>query len=103
MIARALRMIERASLRNAKVTYTVATVLALLSGLALYRARIVTDVTEIVRTPSARTFKTCAEVFGLNQRAFLLVEADKQGREAHLLRFAKALEQKLASAPLVLS
>ncbi|MBI3723243.1 MMPL family transporter [bacterium] len=101
MISRALGFIERLSLKSPRTTFIVSAVLLALSGLALYEARIVTDVTEIIRTPAARAFKDVAKVFGLNQRAFLLVESDRQGREAHLLRFADSLKERLEHKGLV--
>ena len=64
MTARVLAAIERAALASPRTTWAATLAALLLSALALARVELVTDITEIVRTPAARAWKRSARVFG---------------------------------------
>jgi predicted RND superfamily exporter protein len=96
--------LDRAStfpLRHPRRTLAIAGLLALASVLALSRLDFVTDVTELLPTPSAETLSRAAARFDLGDQAYLLLEADAAGREDDLLRFAEALDERLAARPSV--
>jgi predicted RND superfamily exporter protein len=97
-----MSLVERVQLfgvRRPGLTAILGGVLATVSLVAFARVDLITDITGIVQTPSARTFDRAAKTFQLNERAFVLLEADSQGREKDLLRFATSLEKQLAGKP----
>ena len=73
-------------------------VLALLaiSTLLLLRVRLVTDPTRMLSSPAARTLNRIETLFEMQDQAFLLLEADRPGREKDLLRLARSLQAGLA-------
>lgn len=69
------------------------------AAIALSQLQLQLDVTELIPSPAAQTLRTVGEVFGINERAYLLLEADEPGREHDLLRCAEALGARLEGRP----
>lgn len=56
------------------------------------------DVSAVIQTPSSRTWDTARRVFGLDDQAILLLDADRPGREEDLLALAGKLERSLVQS-----
>lgn len=83
-------------LDHPRVALTLGAALAVVAGLAFTRIDPITDISDVIQTPSARTFARAAKLFALDEKAFLLLESDSPGREDALRRLARGLEERLA-------
>ncbi len=79
----------------------------LLTGLAVTQLELVTETREVVSTPALQTLERASELFGLGERAYVLVEApagsEGGDREDDLLRFAGVVRAQLEGSPAVLA
>jgi len=66
------------------------------AALMLSRVELVTDPTRELGTPAALTLRKIETLFDMEDRAFVLLEADRAGREADLLKLAGAFREGLS-------
>jgi len=85
--------------RRPRRSLAAALVLLVAALAAFMRIDPVTDVTQVVRTPAAEAYERAADVFGLSERAYVLIEAPAPGRSADLITAAERLRRELALAP----
>lgn len=96
----ALGRLSEALLVRPRRALALALVALALAGLAASRLELLTDPEDVVSSPALSTLERASDLFGLGERAYVLVEAE-EARERDLLRFARALEARLADAPAV--
>lgn len=92
--------LTRLPVRRPLATFAAAALALALAGASIAALRFQVDVAEVVETPAARVLSRTARLFGLNERAYLLVESPTPDEE-RLVRCGEALAQRLGESELV--
>jgi predicted RND superfamily exporter protein len=90
----------RWALRRPRALALVVVAVTALATAAFLRVELITDVTQLVDTPGARTLRTLQDAFGLGERAYLLVESEEPDA-VRLVRAGEALREALLGDPAV--